>query len=123
LAVFAGLALALAASGLYGVLSYLVSRRTSEIGIRMALGANRQNVLSMVLRRGLVLAGTGILAGTAVSLLAARAISSLLFGIQPYDLVTFITIPIFLVAVALVASYVPARRATRVDPLAALRTE
>jgi putative ABC transport system permease protein len=123
LAIFAALALALAASGLYGVLSYLVSQRTSEIGIRMALGANRQNVLSMVLRRGLVLASAGILAGIAVSFLAARTISSLLFGIQPYDLLTFATIPIFLIAVAVVASYVPARRATRVDPLAALRTD
>jgi putative ABC transport system permease protein len=123
LAIFALLALALAASGLYGVLSYLVSQRTSEIGIRMALGASRQNVLSMVLRRGLALTSAGILAGIAVSFLAARTISSLLFGIQPFDLLTFASIPIFLIAVALVASYVPARRATRVDPLAALRTD
>jgi ABC-type antimicrobial peptide transport system permease subunit len=123
LSIFAALALILAVSGLYGVLSYLVSQRTSEIGIRMALGANQRQVLGMVVLRGLILAGAGILAGTAVSLLAARTMQSLLFGVQPYDPVTFVTVPVFLIVVALVASYVPARRATHVDPLAALRTD
>jgi putative ABC transport system permease protein len=122
LAIFAVLALALAASGLYGAFLPCESADVRDWNT-MALGANRHNVLSMVLRCGLVQASAGILAGMAVSFLAARTISSLLFGIQPYDLLTFASIPIFLIGVALVASYIPARRATRIDPLAALRTD
>jgi ABC-type antimicrobial peptide transport system permease subunit len=123
LTLFAVMAISLAAAGLYGILSYLVSQRTAEFGIRMAIGAGNQDVLRLVLVRGFRMACAGIVLGTAASLGAAQVMSKLLFGVQPRDPAIFVTIPLFLVAVALVASYIPARRATKVDPLAALRME
>lgn len=123
LALFAAIALVLAATGLYGVLSYLVSQRSAEIGIRMALGAGKQDVLWMVIGRGFVLACAGVVLGTATSLGATQVMSKLLFGVEPRDPAIFVMLPFFLLVVALVASYIPARRATKVDPLTALRAE
>jgi putative ABC transport system permease protein len=123
IAVFASLALALAAVGIYGVMSYAVAQRTQEIGIRMALGAEREHVLRMVLRNGTVLALTGIAIGLAAALALARLIAALLFQTSTADPPTFSLVPIVLFAVAIVASYLPARRAARVDPMAALRYE
>lgn len=114
-------ALLLASVGLYGVMAFLVSQRTREIGIRMALGGAPGSIRSMVLREGLWIAGGGLVIGTVVSLIAARAISGLLFGIAPNDPTTYIGIASLLMLVGAAASYGPARRATRVDPLVALR--
>jgi putative ABC transport system permease protein len=123
LATFAGMAFLLTAVGLYGVLAYSVAQRSREIGIRMALGAGQRSISIMVLRCGAALALSGIVIGLAVSLFATRFIGALLYGIQPVDPVTFVVVPLLLIAVALLASYVPARRATRVDPLVTLRYE
>ncbi len=121
--VFATVALLLAAVGIYGVMSYAVAQRTQEIGIRMALGAERQHVLRMVLRSGTVLALSGIAIGLAAALALARLIAALLFETSTADPPTFSAVPVLLLAVALVASYLPARRAARVDPMSALRYE
>lgn len=123
LTLFACIALLLAAAGLYGTLSYIISQRTAEIGIRMALGAHRQEVLRVVMRRGFMLTLAGIVAGTAAALAGTQLMSKLLFGVHPRDPVIFSVIPLFLLAIALTASYIPARRATRLDPVAALRGE
>ncbi|MGC2697458.1 MAG: ABC transporter permease [Candidatus Angelobacter sp.] len=123
LTVFSGVALALAMVGIYGVLSYLVARRSKEFGLRMALGAPRQHVLGLVLKQGAVLAGVGVAFGLAAALAFTRVMSSLLFGVRAIDPLTFVLMPLALAAVALLASYVPARRATKVDPLVALRYE
>jgi putative ABC transport system permease protein len=123
LAVFAGIALCLAAIGIYGVMSYLVTQRTREIGIRMALGARRGDVLSLVVRRGAVLAALGIAIGTAGALAASRTLTSLLYEIQPGDPATYVEIAAVLAAVALAACYLPARRASMVDPAGALRAD
>jgi putative ABC transport system permease protein len=123
LGTFAAIALTLAAVGIYGVLSYLVSRRTHEIGIRLAVGADRMQVMTMVLRQGLTLAGIGIGAGLIAALVLTRLMQSLLYQVQPSDPVTFVAVSVALIAVALIASAVPAFRATRVSPLIALRTE
>ncbi|HEX3131609.1 MAG TPA: ABC transporter permease [Thermoanaerobaculia bacterium] len=123
LGLLAGVALALAAIGLYGVLTYTVSERTHEIGIRMALGARRETVLSLILRQGLTLVAAGIAAGLLGSLLVGRLLAASLFGVRPTDPVTFAAIAIALLAVALLSSWLPARRATRVDPTVALRQE
>jgi ABC-type antimicrobial peptide transport system permease subunit len=123
LAVFAGIALLLSAVGIYGVISYAVSQRTQEIGIRMALGAQRANVLVMVVREALVLAGTGIGAGAIGAWLLAGLMKSLLFGVRPSDPVTFIFVAVLLGGVGALAASVPAMRATRVDPVVALRAE
>jgi len=120
---FALLALALAAVGIYGVISCTVGRRTREIGLRVALGARGADVLGAVLRRALLLAGLGAAIGVTAALGATRLLESLLFGVTATDPVTFVGVPLFLVVVALLASYVPARRATRVDPMTALRQE
>jgi predicted permease len=123
LGTFAAIALTLAAVGIYGVLSYLVSRRTHEIGIRLAVGAKRSQVLRMVMRQALTLAGAGIAAGIAAALLLTQLMRSLLYEVQPADPVTFVTVAAALVVVALLAGALPAYRATRVSPLIALRTE
>ncbi|MGJ5817508.1 ABC transporter permease [Paludibaculum fermentans] len=123
LASFAGLALTLAALGLYGVLSYVVNLRRSELGVRMALGATTRDILTLVLRQGLVLTLTGTAAGLAVSLLITRLMQSLLYGVKPLDPQTFAAVPAVLIVVALAACYLPARRAARVDAMLALRDE
>ncbi len=120
---FAAIALTLAAVGIYGVLAYLVARRTHEIGIRLAVGANRAQVLVLVLKQGLTLAGAGIIVGIVAALLLTRLMQSLLYQVRPGDPWTFVTVSLALVAVALLASALPAFRATRVSPLIALRTE
>lgn len=121
--VFAAIALMLAAVGLYGVLSYLVARRTHEIGIRLAMGADRRQVLGLVLGHGLMLAGLGVAAGVVAAFGVTRLMQSLLYQVQAVDPVTFALVPLGLVGVALVASALPAFRATRVSPLVALRSE
>jgi predicted permease len=123
LGIFAGLAVLLAAVGVYGVLSYLVSERQQEIGVRMALGAGRGTVLAMVLRRGLVLTGIGLLLGLAATLILTRLLESLLFGVRPTDPVALAAGACFVTIVALLACFIPARRATRVDPMVVLRAE
>ncbi|HEX5421136.1 MAG TPA: FtsX-like permease family protein, partial [Gammaproteobacteria bacterium] len=117
------LALLLAAVGLYGVLSYMVAQRTSEIGLRMALGAQQGNVVGSVVRSALLLAVLGIAVGLAAAFGLSRLLASFLFGIGPSDPATFVAVPVLLVLVTIVASYVPARRAASVDPVSALRAE
>jgi ABC-type antimicrobial peptide transport system permease subunit len=120
--VFAGLGLLLASLGIYGVIAYGVTRQTQEIGIRMALGASRGRVQRAVLGRTLWLVLVGIVAGSVASYAAARLIASLLFGTEPTDPMTYAGMMVLLIAVAFVAGYLPARRASRIDPLVALRT-
>jgi len=123
LAAFAALALALAAIGIYGILAYAVTERTHEIGVRLALGAQPRDVLSMIVAQGMAMTAAGAAIGVVAALTVTRLMSSLLFGISAADPMTFAAIPLLLGVVAFVACYVPARRATRVDPLVALRTE
>ncbi len=120
---FAALALLLASVGLYGLMSYAVTRRTREIGIRVALGAQRPTVLWFVLRESLALGLLGIALGIPCALAASRLIASMLFGISSGDLLTIAAVSLLLLAVALFAGYLPARRASRIDPMVALRTE
>ena len=121
--VFGGIGLVLAAVGLYGVMSYAVSRRTREIGIRMALGARSGNVAGLVVRQGMVLALIAMALGWPVAWMVSRFASSFLYGINPHDGVTFVAVPVFLGLIAAIACWLPARRAALVDPVQALRTE
>jgi putative ABC transport system permease protein len=123
LGVFAGVALLLAAIGVYGVLAYATAQRTREIGIRMALGADRGMVLRMVLAGGVKIAGAGLILGIAGAFGVTHVLSGLLFGISPRDPLTFTLVPALLLVVALAACWIPARRAVRVEPVLALRGE
>jgi putative ABC transport system permease protein len=123
LALFAGLALLLTAIGLYGVMAYSVIQRTQEIGIRIALGAQTGNVLKMVLRQGLKLTALGLALGLAAAYALTRYMQSMLFGVKPADPVTFAAIALLVIVVAIAACWIPARRATKVDPIVALRSE
>jgi putative ABC transport system permease protein len=118
---FAGLALLLASIGVYGLLAYMVGQRSREIGIRMALGAGPGDILRMFLRKGAALAGVGIVAGVVVSASTASMMASLLYGVRPHDPAVFVIVPLVLFGVAVLASYLPAWRATKVNTIAALR--
>jgi predicted permease len=118
---FVGLGLSLV--GVYGVISYAATQRTHEIGVRMALGADRKDILKLVLRQGLILVGAGVLAGLLIIFIASHAIANLLLGVAPGDPMTLITVAVFLIAVGMLASYVPARRAMRVEPAQAFKCE
>lgn len=120
---FAALGLLLAALGIYGVISYSVARRTQEIGVRMAIGASAARIRRDVLLRTLRLVAAGIVLGTAASLGAARLIASLLFGTSPWDATTYVAMVLVLLAVALLSSYLPARRASGIEPMSALRVQ
>jgi predicted permease len=123
LGVFAALALLLAAVGIYGVISYAVTRRTHEIGIRMALGAQRRSVLMWIMRQGMTLAIGGLAAGMLVAIFATQLLASMLYGVSTTDALTFVAVSLVLVSVAFFACYIPARRATKIDPVVALRYE
>jgi ABC-type antimicrobial peptide transport system permease subunit len=120
---FGALAAILAVIGLYGVISYMVARRTNEIGIRMALGADGRGIVRLILREAMLLLAIGLGAGVALALVAARTASSMLFGLKPYDPATLAFAIATLALVAIAASYIPARRAAGVDPMVALREE
>jgi putative ABC transport system permease protein len=120
---FAGLALTLAAIGIYGVIAYGVSQRTREIGIRIALGAQPGDVLRLILAQGAKLALAGVIAGLVGAFILSRLMSSLLFGVSPRDLATFSIVPWMVLILVLIGCYIPARRATTVDPVVALRYE
>jgi putative ABC transport system permease protein len=123
LATFAVVAVLLAAIGVYGVLAYLVSQRTQEIGVRLAIGATPADVVGLFVREGATLMAVGVACGIGGALLATRALSTLLFGVTTTDPITFVAVAGTLTIVALLASYVPARRAARVDPMTALRAD
>jgi predicted permease len=123
LTVFAVVALVMALMGVYGVMAYNVAQRTQEVGIRMALGARTDDIVGLIVRRGVLLAGLGLAAGLLLALATARFLAAFLFGLSPFDLPTFAAITAALGVAALVACYVPARRAARVDPIVALRVE
>jgi len=123
LSVFAAAALLLSAVGIYGVIAYSVTQRSHEIGVRMALGAARTDVILLVLRQGMLLGGVGIAVGLAGAVGLTRFLSTLLYEIRPIDVPTMAAVAIVLVAVACLASFIPAARATKLDPVAALRFE
>lgn len=120
---FGVLALVLAAIGIYGVMSYVVAGRTREIGLRMALGAQLRQVRHLILRQGMMLAGSGLILGLAVVFVLARFLTSMLYGVSPSDPVTFVGVSFLLAMVALLACYLPARPAARIDPMIAIREE
>ena len=120
---FAALALVLAMIGLYGLISYSVLQRTREIGIRMALGAERDDILKLMIRQGVIAAVTGVIIGLLATLALARVMATVLYGVSSINWVIFIGVSLMLLLVALTASYIPARRATEVDPMIALRNE
>ena len=120
---FAAAALLLAAIGLYGVIAFGVTQRTREIGVRVALGAQQHDVVRLVMQRGMLLIGTGLAIGSAAALALGRFMAGLLYGVTPTDPVTLLAVALFLAAVAILATYLPARRAARVDPMVALRAE
>lgn len=123
LTLFATLALVLACIGLYGVISYMVAQRTHEIGVRMALGAQAFDVLSLVIRQGMLLVVVGLIVGIGIGTVVTRVLSDMLYGVSARDPLTFVGVPVLLLLVAFLACYIPARRATRIDPLTALRAE
>jgi putative ABC transport system permease protein len=122
LALLGGTGLVLAVVGVYGVIAYFVTQRTHELGVRLALGASSSGLRWLVVKQGMTLAGIGVVLGAIVSLLASRLLESMLFGVSPRDPVTFAAVAALLAGVAIGASYVPAMRATRIDPLEALRS-
>ena len=122
-AAFGALAVLLTALGLYGVLTFSVARRTREIGIRVALGAQRRDVFRLIMIRGVILVGVGVAVGLGASIAFSRLIGSLLFGVEPNNAMTLAAVSVGLIAVALLACFIPARRATKVDPMIALRYE
>ena len=123
LGIFAGVALALATIGIYGVMAYLVTQGTRELGIRIALGASQLSIVTLVVRQGMALTLSGVMMGLAAAFLLTRLIRSLLFGVEATDSITFAGISLLLAMIALVASYIPAQRAARIDPLISLRSE
>jgi len=123
LGIFAVLALVLATVGIYGVISYAVAQRTREIGVRVALGAQRGHVLAMVVRQSAALACAGVAIGIVAAFVVSRSLTTLLYGVSATDLVSFAVVPAILGVATLLATYFPARRATRVDPLVAIRAE
>jgi putative ABC transport system permease protein len=120
---FSAVALIIATVGIYGVISFSVARRSKEFGLRMALGAQQKDVLGLVMKQGAILALTGVAVGVCAAFALTRMMASLLFGVRPTDAWTFISVSLLLAAVALLASFIPARRATQVDPMQALRHE
>ncbi len=123
LSVFAALALTIASIGLYGMVSYAVAQRTREVGIRMSLGANDSSVIRLLLGSGMKLVAIGGAIGMALAFVVARSLQSLLIGIDSFDAATFVVVPIVLGGVAAVAAYIPARRASGVNPITALKAE
>jgi len=123
LSVFAAIALLMATAGIYGLISYAVARRTQEMGIRVALGATVGQILALIIRQGMLLTLIGVVIGIAGSLVLTKVISGLLYGITPTDAPTFVGTALLFIAVAFVATYIPARRATTIDPTVALRFE
>jgi ABC-type antimicrobial peptide transport system permease subunit len=123
LGVFAAVALILAAIGVYGVIAYSTAQRTQEIGIRMALGATREDVIRMVVSEGLKIGVYGMIVGVAAAFVLTRLMAGLLFEVGERDPFTFLSLPVLLIALAVVASWIPARRAVRIDPIVALRAE
>jgi putative ABC transport system permease protein len=121
--IFAGLAVCLAMAGVYGVMSYVVGQRANEIGLRMALGASPADVLRLVMQQGLILAAMGLTIGLAASFAATRLLTKMLFAVKPTDPLTYVGVAVVLAIVAVLATYIPARRALKVDPLIALRQE
>ena len=123
MSIFGGIALALSCAGVYGMTAYLVARQTHEIGIRMALGAGRANILGMVFRQGSGAGLVGVAIGLLLAVALARLLAAVIWGVSATDAVTFAAIPLVLILAAGSAVYIPARRAIKIDPMAALRTE